>query len=554
MAAYCRVSTDQDEQLSSYENQVNYYRDFISKHEDYELVDIYADEGISATNTKKRDAFNRLIQDCRDGKVDRILVKSISRFARNTLDCIKYVRELKELGVGVTFEKENIDSLDSKGEVLLTILSSLAQDESRSISENATWGIRKKFERGEVRVNTTKFMGYDKDENGKLVINPEQAEVVRHIYGQFLKGYSPESIAKELNVKDIKGWSGKANWYPSAILKMLQNEKYKGDALLQKTYTVDFLTKKRTENDGQVNQYYNSFIRIKSREADFERLLEKYSVLRNDEIKAFQLDFQRLPISLHQFQVNRDKISIFLEDISSKIGFDFSKSSDPQNLFDRYFASDEKIFKKCTIEDISKKRDYIINQFEIQQLTLLNLLDKRLHLIDKTVNYLQQRIRKLNNNIKEYQVQMIEKLKLPFYIYTAKILQNYQQGMGVLLTTQNNSNIRFIANSNSEQDVMYQLSSGQIAVISFAFTLALNTTFKISKDFKLLTIDDPIQDMDSMNVYALIDLLRHALPEYQILMSTHNDGSAMFIKYKFELFSDSGISKVGLKNIFLTTS
>lgn len=296
-------------------------------------------------------------------------------------------------------------------------------------------------------------------------------------------------------------------------------------------------------------EVYNSFIRIKSREADFERLLEKYSVLRNDEIKAFQLDFQRLPISLQQFQVNRDKISIYLEDISSKIGFDFSKSSDPQNLFDRYFASDEKIFKKCTIEDISKKRDYIINQFEIQQLTLLNLLDKRLHIIDKTVNYLQQRIKKLNNNIKEYQVQMIEKLKLPFYIYTAKILQNYQQGMGVLLTTQNNSNIRFIANSNSEQDVMYQLSSGQIAVISFAFTLALNTTFKISKDFKLLTIDDPIQDMDSMNVYALIDLLRHALPEYQIIMSTHSDGSAMFIKYKFELFSDSEISNVSLKNI-----
>ena len=296
-------------------------------------------------------------------------------------------------------------------------------------------------------------------------------------------------------------------------------------------------------------EVYNSFIRIKSREADFERLLEKYSVIRNDEIKAFQLDFQRLPISLHQFQVNRDKILIFLEDISSKIGFNFSKSSDPQNLFDRYFASDEKIFKKCAIEDISKKRDYIINQFEIQQLTLLNLLDKRLHIIDKTVNYLQQRIKKLNNNIKEYQVQMIEKLKLPFYIYTAKILQNYQQGMGVLLTTQNNSNIRFIANSNSEQDVMYQLSSGQIAVISFAFTLALNTTFKISKDFKLLTIDDPIQDMDSMNVYALIDLLRHALPEYQIIMSTHSDGSAMFIKYKFELFSDSEISNVSLKNI-----
>jgi prophage lambdaSa04, site-specific recombinase, resolvase family len=250
------VSTDQDEQLSSYENQVNYYREYILKHEDYELVDIYADEGISATNTKKRDAFNRLIQDCRDGKVDRILVKSISRFARNTLDCIKYVRELKELGIGVTFEKENIDSLDSKGEVLLTILSSLAQDESRSISENSTWGIRKKFERGVVQVNTTNFMGYDKDEKGNLIINHEQAKVVRYIFDRFLEGYSPEFISKELRKQKIPGCTGKARWCPSAIWKMLQNEKYKGDALLQKTYTVDFLTKKRIDNDGQVNQYY----------------------------------------------------------------------------------------------------------------------------------------------------------------------------------------------------------------------------------------------------------------------------------------------------------
>ena len=250
------MSTDQDEQLSSYENQVNYYREYILKHEDYELVDIYADEGISATNTKKRDAFNRLIQDCRDGKVDRILVKSISRFARNTLDCIKYVRELKELGIGVTFEKENIDSLDSKGEVLLTILSSLAQDESRSISENSTWGIRKKFERGVIQVNTTNFMGYDKDEKGNLIINHEQAKVVRYIFDRFLEGYSPEFISKELREQAILGCTGKARWCPSAIWKMLQNEKYKGDALLQKTYTVDFLTKKRSENQGQVNQYY----------------------------------------------------------------------------------------------------------------------------------------------------------------------------------------------------------------------------------------------------------------------------------------------------------
>ena len=256
MAAYCRVSTDQDEQLSSYENQVRYYREYINQNPLYELVGIYADEGISGTNTKKRTEFNRLISDCRQGKLDRIIVKSISRFSRNTLDCLKYVRELKELGIGITFEKENIDSLDAKGEVLLTILSSLAQDESRSISENATWGIRKKFERGEIRVNTTKFVGYDKGENGNLVINPQQAKIVRRIFHDFLEGESPESIAKTLREERVPGWNGKPNWYPSSIQKMLQNEKYKGDALLQKTYTVDFLTKKRSANQGQVNQYY----------------------------------------------------------------------------------------------------------------------------------------------------------------------------------------------------------------------------------------------------------------------------------------------------------
>ena len=184
------------------------------------------------------------------------LVKFISRFSRNTLDCLKYVRELKELGIGVTFEKENIDSLDAKGEVLLTILSSLAQDESRSISENATWGIRKKFERGEIRVNTTKFVGYDKCENGNLVINEEQAKIVRRIFRDFLQGETPESIARSLKEEGVPGWNGKANWYPTTIQRMLQNEKYMGDALLQKTYTVDFLTKKRSENQGQVNQYY----------------------------------------------------------------------------------------------------------------------------------------------------------------------------------------------------------------------------------------------------------------------------------------------------------
>ena len=176
MAAYCRVSTDQEEQLLSYENQVNYYTKFIKDNPLYTFAGVYADEGISATNTKKREEFNRMIADCRDGKIDMIITKSISRFARNTLDCLNYVRELKELGIGILFEKENINTLDAKGEVLLTILSSLAQDESRSISENSTWGIRRRFETGKHKMSTKRFLGYDSDETGKLIVNSRQAK------------------------------------------------------------------------------------------------------------------------------------------------------------------------------------------------------------------------------------------------------------------------------------------------------------------------------------------------------------------------------------------
>ena len=176
------MSTDQEEQLLSYENQVDYYTNYISENPLYEYAGTYADEGISGTNTKKRDEFNRMIVDCRAGKIDMIITKSISRFARNTLDCLNYVRELKDLGIGIIFEKENINTLDAKGEVLLTILSSLAQDESRSISENCTWGIRRRFETGKHKMSTKRFLGYDTDETGKLVINRTHEPIVIRLY------------------------------------------------------------------------------------------------------------------------------------------------------------------------------------------------------------------------------------------------------------------------------------------------------------------------------------------------------------------------------------
>ena len=256
MAAYCRVSTDQEEQLLSYENQVNYYTKFIKDNPLYTFAGVYADEGISATNTKKREEFNRMIADCREGKIDMIITKSISRFDRNTLDCLNYVRELKELGIGILFEKENINTLDAKGEVLLTILSSLAQDESRSISENSTWGIRRRFETGKHKMSTKRFLGYDTDEKGKLIVNSRQAKIVVRLFQEFLDGKTTDYIKRIFEREGAVNWDGSTKWHATTMNSMLQNEKYKGDALLQKSYTVDFLTKKRAKNAGEVQMYY----------------------------------------------------------------------------------------------------------------------------------------------------------------------------------------------------------------------------------------------------------------------------------------------------------
>jgi len=286
VAAYCRVSTDHAEQLSSYEAQVAYYTSYINGHADYEFAGIYADEGLSGTSTKKREQFNKMIADCKAGKIDMIITKSISRFSRNTLDCLNFVRLLKDLGIGIIFEKENIFTMDSKGEVLLSILSSLAQDESRSISENSTWGIRRRFEQGKLHLNHTKFLGYDKDPNGNLMINQKQAKIVKLIYREYLDGKGVNRIAKDLEVDRVPNWSGKPKWHGSTIQSMLSNVKYKGDALLQKSYTVDFLTKKRAINTGQVPQYYVS----ESHPAIIEKEIWEAVQLEMERRKAYALE------------------------------------------------------------------------------------------------------------------------------------------------------------------------------------------------------------------------------------------------------------------------
>lgn len=252
VAGYARVSTDHEEQATSYDAQMAYYKTYIEGRNDWEFVGMYSDEGISATNTKHREGFNQMIRDAMDGKIDLIVTKSVSRFARNTVDSLSNIRKLKEKGVEVYFEKENIWTLDAKGELLITIMSSLAQEESRSISENTTWGKRKQFADGKATLAYSRFLGYDKD----FKINEEQAKTVRLIYKLFMSGKSLYGIARELEKRGILSATGNKKWYCNTVKSILINEKYRGDALLQKQYTTDFLQKRRKKNEGEIPQYY----------------------------------------------------------------------------------------------------------------------------------------------------------------------------------------------------------------------------------------------------------------------------------------------------------
>ena len=256
VAGYARVSTDLEEQQSSYEAQVSYYTDYIRGRDDWEFVDVYTDEGISATSTKHREGFQRMVEDALDGKIDLIVTKSVSRFARNTVDSLSTIRKLKEHGTEVYFEKENIWTFDSKGELLLTIMSSLAQEESRSISENVRWGQRKKAADGKYTLPFDHFLGYDKGPDGTPVVNKEQAAIVRRIYGLYLQGYSVLKIAKILTADGIPSPAGKKKWNDQTVHSILTNETYMGDKILQKTYSLDFLHKERIRNKGEVPMYH----------------------------------------------------------------------------------------------------------------------------------------------------------------------------------------------------------------------------------------------------------------------------------------------------------
>ena len=256
VAAYCRVSTKEEEQASSYEAQCEYYTDKIMSNKEWTMAGIFADEGITGTSTKKRTEFLRMIRLCKQKKIDLILTKSIQRFARNTLDCINYTRILRQLGIGVLFEKENINSLPPDSEFMITMYGAIAQSESESISGNIRRGRQMHAKVGTLKVPCYRLYGYEKDTEGKFRVIPEQAEIVRELYKRYESGASLRNLQDWLEENQIKTVLGESKWTTTSIKSILTNEKYCGDVLLQKTFRTDVISKKVIKNVGQMAQYY----------------------------------------------------------------------------------------------------------------------------------------------------------------------------------------------------------------------------------------------------------------------------------------------------------
>lgn len=289
VAAYCRVSTDKEQQEHSFETQKEMYTEMIMMKPNWQMAGIYADEGITGTIAKKRPDFMRMIEDCRKGKIDLIITKSVSRFSRNNLDCLLYVRELKEMGIPIIFEKEGINTLQVSSELLITLFSGLSQAESESISMNVKIGKRQSLKNGNVPFSYKSFLGYRKGADGKPEIDEEQAVIIRRIFAEYLAGKSLLDIAKGLTADEIPTARGKTNWSSARVQSILTNEKYKGDALLQKTYIVDCISKKSKKNNGELPMYYveNNHPAIIER-AVFDRVQEEIS-RRNSKKKVKQV-------------------------------------------------------------------------------------------------------------------------------------------------------------------------------------------------------------------------------------------------------------------------
>ena len=405
VCAYARVSTDFEDQLNSFENQKKVYEEKISSNPEWEFVKLYSDEGITGTSTKKRDGFNQMVKDAKDGKIDLILVKSISRFARNTVDCLKTKRELEAKGVEIFFEKENISSLDSSAETMLTIYASFAQEESRQISTNVTWGVRARMKSGTYRYSK-KILGYINKGNNVFEIDPNNRKTIEQIFQMFINGYSFKEIVNYLIKNNMKTVKGDLNWNISSIDRILSNEKYCGDLIYQKTFCKNYLSHERVVNNGEVEQYLISNHHepiIRKELFMFVQELRKNrresydSILDNSNNSALAGLFQcaecgRNLQKIHYKRGNYDKVVLTC----------------------KYTSKNKKNYQRCTVSetiDFENAKEFVIHLMkEIANSLDLNLIKESI-IESQSINNYYKQTERINANIKSLEAQLIDLIK-----------------------------------------------------------------------------------------------------------------------------------------------
>lgn len=529
VSAYARVSTDQEDQINSYNAQIKEYTERIKANPNWEFVEMYADEGISGTGIKNRVAFMKMIKDAKAGKIDLILTKSLSRFSRNTVDSLTVIRELREIGVEVFFEKENLSSLDSKIDFMLTIFSSIAQEESRNTSENVKWGIRKRFQEGKVKVNVKRFLGYDKDNEGNLVINESEAKTVRMIFNMYVAGTSYKDICEMLIKEHLPNGRGEVKWVPSSIKNILENEKYAGDLILQKRVVLDYLTHKSVVNDNIVPKYHimNNHKPIVSRElfklaqvkkvSKTKSVTSKYSAkfplsgivycgtcgrVKNRNYYGYKRPSERVVLSCKNNYHNQMKCS------SKPIDNQTLENAAANAILELNLYDESIIAETLDIVTSSFDQSEILNRIE-------TLNDKIRQTEDEIVSLIETKIKDNDDSKTKYynDIYTIKKESIAQDELSIKSLEND------LITKDNNS---------KRVDALKKFLSNEVTISSIIVSTVFKRIIVLKPDEVIFVLSD--KDFKNDDTKFDIDLIKKLTPIYE---STHDDKKTGFmINYK----------------------
>ncbi len=535
VCAYARVSTDSTDQLHSYNAQISEYTKRIKENKDWEFIGLYADEGLSGTSIKKRPQFLKMIEDAKAGKFDLILTKSLSRFARNTVDTLTTIRKLRDINVEVFFEKENIYSSDSKVDFMLTIFSSIAQEESRNISENIKWGFRKRFKEGIVHINTSRFLGYDKDEFGKIVINPKQAKIVTMIFNMYIAGSSLKEIADFLTDNQIPNGRGVVFWKPATVSSILTNEKYCGDAILQKRVTVDYLTHKSVKNVGQAPKYYimnNHDPIIPRKKFEFVQELKK----KRSENHKYSKYSNKYPLSGIVY-------CGVCKRVMNRVYYNYRKPSERIVLSCKNKYKDKHVCSNKPIDN-STLELAILDSFKKLNLSNTPLIDKTLNIVSSNLSWdnLENDIKALELDIASIESDILELVKMnvsdlktnsDFY----KDIYNQKKAILVDKKLLLNNKKRLLLNNKLNEDRIKQMReflNGNIALNRFVLLGIYKAIIAISKHEALFIMSN--NSLSKSFITSNIDAFKLMKPIYSSTFI--NPNNQISISYKIIKLED----------------